>query len=86
MKQYFTPMLLSGSGNIGITDSQEGSIGTGTVPTDINSFLAELGLTPDLYSYYNLPDNISEWYKVVPGFNPNDPDTFDLLSAYLDTV
>lgn len=75
MKQYFTPMLLTASvGNIDLTKSQEGEIGTGI--TDMEAQFAEWGITPDILAS-------AERNPACPEYSEADPDSWMTLYEWL---
>lgn len=83
-KTYFTPVLLTGSGDVDITDSEQGETGTGT--TGLWNQLTEWGIK-DL-AVDILGEDPNTWASSYPGFDPNDSSTwFDFyLAFYMDHV
>lgn len=81
-KIYTAPVLLSVGGDIGLTDSQEGTWGDGS--TDYPTFDAwwnsdDVQSNIDMiYPGFNISDS-STWPE---GFDPNDPYTYELLFAW----
>lgn len=83
-KAYSVPVLILSSGGIDITDSQEGEVGGGNVYDDIMGQLGE-SLDSDALdwltgTYGTDPD---AWSAVVPGFDPNNQETWDLLLEFV---
>lgn len=83
-KTYFAPVFLSYNRDIGITDSQEGSIGTGETYGDILETLYSMGFTDADITGAGLNINdIANWGNIVSGFNPNDDTTWPLVVDYI---
>lgn len=83
-KTYFAPVLLVASGGIDITDSQEGSIGTGETYADILQTLYSMGFTDaDITGAGLKIDDIANWGNIVAGFDPNDDTTWSLVVDYI---
>lgn len=85
-KTYFAPVLMVASGGIDITQSQEGSIGGGNVYDDIMGQLGE-SLDSDALAWLTkrLGDDTSTWGQTVAGFDPSNPDTWELVLEFVMT-
>lgn len=83
-KTYSAPALMIASGGIDITQSQEGVIGGGNVYDDIMGQLSE-SLDSDALAWLtsNYGTNPDDWGKVVPGFDPNDQETWEFLLEFV---
>lgn len=83
-KPYFAPVFVVASGGIDITDSQEGSVGTGETYGDILKTLYSMGFTDADITGAGLDINdIANWGNKVSGFNPNDDSTWTLVVDYI---
>ena len=83
-KPYFAPVFVVASGGIDITDSQEGSVGTGETYGDILKTLYSMGFTDADITGAGLDINdIANWGNIVPGFNPNDDSTWTLVVDHI---
>lgn len=83
-KAYFPPVLTFASGGIDITQSQEGSIGTGTEYSDLWAMLNDQ-LDDDarkwLTSQYG--SRPGDWTDDVEGFDPDNPETWELILEFV---
>lgn len=83
-KVYFPPIFTYASGGIDITQSQEGSIGDGNVYDNIMEQLSE-SLDSDALTWLTneLGTDPNIWNKTVPGFDPNNQETWELILSFV---
>lgn len=85
-KAYSVPVLILGSGGIDITQSQEGSAGSGNVYDDIMGQLGE-SLDADALAWLTdrLGTDTSTWGQTVVGFDPSNRETWELVLEFVMT-